>query len=414
MRNYPETGVLATAGKAAPSAAELRLALERILQSRMFANSELLRKLLAFYTERTLQGAESPKEHEIATLGLGRSADFDPRVDSTVRVQTGRLRSKLAEYYIHEGMHDPVVLEIPKGSYHVEYRYSASADPVPVPLAPVAPSPARRRLWPAVAIALVALIAVAALLSDLWRKPSPSPESVLGLFWHDFIRVQHDPLVVFSNARFVGSSSEGLRYFREGADAAESMDDSYTGTGEVIAVHELTKVFMRFGTELRVKRAQLLSWDDARQSNLILIGSPEQNLTMAEMRWLNEFRFKPHNAEPRIGHVGIINLHPRPGEEQFYFGSPKRPVRYEYGIVALVRGIHPERRAVVVAGTGTLGTQAAAEFVCTPRGVSAILARLGLPANSRVPPFEAVIHVQVNGGVPVDTRLLLIRTEAKE
>jgi hypothetical protein len=81
-------------------------------------------------------------------------------------------------------------------------------------------------------------------------------------------------------------------------------------------------------------------------------------------------------------------------------------------VVALVRGITPDRRAVILAGTGTLGTQAAAEFVSTPAGVSEILARMGLPKTSRVPPFEAIVYVQVNGGVPVDTRLLMVRRAA--
>lgn len=81
-------------------------------------------------------------------------------------------------------------------------------------------------------------------------------------------------------------------------------------------------------------------------------------------------------------------------------------------MVVLVRGMNPDRRVVILAGTGTLGTQAAAEFVCTAGGISEILARMGLPGASRVPPFEAIVYVQVNGGVPVDTRLMLIRRAA--
>ena len=46
---------------------------------------------------------------------LGRSAGFDPQNDSTVRVQAGRLRVKLEEYYSHEGADDAIVVELPKG-----------------------------------------------------------------------------------------------------------------------------------------------------------------------------------------------------------------------------------------------------------------------------------------------------------
>jgi hypothetical protein len=407
------TDILAALGRGgAPSEADVRAHVEKILHSRALGSSEMLRKLLAFYAARTVDRSGPPKEREIATLGLGRRADFDPRVDSTVRVQTGRLRSKLAEYYVQEGAGDPVVLEIPKGSYLLECHYRPPVQASPVPAAAI-PQPAEtHRPWRTIALAVILLIAGPIVGFLVLRKGSVGPESVLRLFWQDFLQGPNTPMVVFSNPRFVGSSAEALRYFHEGADPVDAIDDSYTGTGEVIAVHELTKVFARFGAEMRVKRAQLLSWDDAKHSNLILIGSPEQNVTMADMPWLKEFRFKPYNAEPRTGQVGIINLHPRPGEEPFYFGSPKRPIRYEYGVVALVRGINPDRRAVILAGTGTLGTQAAAEFVSTPAGVSEILARMGLPKTSRVPPFEAIVYVQVNGGVPVDTRLMLVRRAA--
>src|SRR3974377_1609407 len=57
------------------------------------------------------------KESQIASGVFGRQPDFDPQLDSFVRVQAGRLRAKLAEYYSSEGVSDPVVVELPKGSY---------------------------------------------------------------------------------------------------------------------------------------------------------------------------------------------------------------------------------------------------------------------------------------------------------
>ena len=55
------------------------------------------------------------KEYQIATEVFWPGADFDPRLDSTVRVQTGRLRSKLNEYYSGQGSEDRLIVEIPKG-----------------------------------------------------------------------------------------------------------------------------------------------------------------------------------------------------------------------------------------------------------------------------------------------------------
>src|SRR6266700_1110621 len=176
-----------------------------------------------------------------------------------------------------------------------------------------------------------------------------SPERT---FWRTFLDPP-EPLVIFSNPKFAGSSNTSLRYFHEGVDAAEALDDTYTGTGEVLAVHQLTRTFTGLGRSLRVKRAQLLTWDDARDHQLIVIGSPEQNLALMHMRPLEEFRFKPYDAEPRIGYGAVVNLQAGPGEEKYYFASTARPIRYDYAIIGLVSGISSSRQALVLAGTTT-------------------------------------------------------------
>src|SRR5260370_42708187 len=48
--------------------------------------------------------------------------DFDPQLDSMVRVQDGRLRSKLAEYYASEGAEDQILVEMPRGNYALTFH----------------------------------------------------------------------------------------------------------------------------------------------------------------------------------------------------------------------------------------------------------------------------------------------------
>src|ERR671914_3073178 len=93
--------------------------LEKVLRSRTLQNSESLKAFLRFVVEKTIedQGAQL-KEYTIATEVFGRNSDYDPRIDSVVRVQAGRLRTKLQEYYTTEGKGDPVVIDLPKGHYH--------------------------------------------------------------------------------------------------------------------------------------------------------------------------------------------------------------------------------------------------------------------------------------------------------
>ena len=93
--------------------------LERVLQSRTLQNSESLKAFLRFVVEKTVADRDVLlKEYTIATEVFGRNSDYDPRIDSVVRVQAGRLRTKLQEYYTTEGKGDPVIIDLPKGHYH--------------------------------------------------------------------------------------------------------------------------------------------------------------------------------------------------------------------------------------------------------------------------------------------------------
>ncbi|MGH9638701.1 MAG: helix-turn-helix domain-containing protein, partial [Bryobacteraceae bacterium] len=87
-----------------PSAEEIRQIEHDLVSHPLLHGSEALCNLLRYLVERSRQHPDHPaKEHQIATEVFGRPQSFDPRVDSTVRVQTSRLRSKLTEYYATAG-----------------------------------------------------------------------------------------------------------------------------------------------------------------------------------------------------------------------------------------------------------------------------------------------------------------------
>jgi len=96
----------------------VRAQLQRILQSGQFKSSELQQRFLSFVVEKTLDGsADGIKEYAIGAEAFGRGQDFDPRLDSVVRVVARRVRDRLAEYYRSEGRDDPVLIVLEKGSY---------------------------------------------------------------------------------------------------------------------------------------------------------------------------------------------------------------------------------------------------------------------------------------------------------
>ena len=106
----------------------VRRELDTILSSPGFVQSKRLTDFLRFVVERHLDGKDDElKETLLAIEVFGRKADYDPKQESIVRTEAGRLRSKLIEYYAGEGRNDSVVIELPKGRYTPVFHITDAA-----------------------------------------------------------------------------------------------------------------------------------------------------------------------------------------------------------------------------------------------------------------------------------------------
>ncbi|MDM9627824.1 hypothetical protein QTL95_18185 [Rhizobium sp. S152] len=104
--------------KSEPAPSLIRRQMEVLRNSRAFTGSDRLFALLEFVVEETLAGrGHGLREAVIGNAVYQRDPPYDPRVDSTVRVEIRRLRKKLEEYFCDDGGSDPVVITIPVGSY---------------------------------------------------------------------------------------------------------------------------------------------------------------------------------------------------------------------------------------------------------------------------------------------------------
>src|ERR1700752_732420 len=87
--------------------------IERLTKSHSLHSSESLCRLLRYLAEHSLDHpGVALKEYQIATAVLGRPPVFNPQSASVLRLQTGLLRVKLTEYYSHDGIDDPISVEI--------------------------------------------------------------------------------------------------------------------------------------------------------------------------------------------------------------------------------------------------------------------------------------------------------------
>lgn len=400
--------------------------IERLVSSHTLHGSESLCKLLRYLARQSLEHpGVAVKEYQIATEVFGRQADFDPQVDSMVRVQAGRLRTKLGEYYSTEGVSDSIVVELPKGSYAVAFHSRpgvSSPDGSPEHRRERSLDGSASATWRVAALVLALLLAVSLAVGIyFFRNPRPinagGTESVpqlaapLRIFWRGFSAETEEPWVIFSNAAFVGRPDIGMRYYDKAKDGNTPILDHYTGVGEVLAVHNLDLVFNQLRQSLRVKRGSLFSLDDAKNNDLIFIGSPSENLTLLEIPSTQEFYFRRVPSGPRAGNMEIINVHPQEKEPREFMAIPSNvPILEDYAVVALVRGINPEHSELILAGTTTIGTQAAVEFVTRENYLTELLKRLNVTKPADLKPFEAVIRVKVARGVPVESELVALRT----
>ena len=157
---------------------DVRAELDRILASKGFATAGRLSKLLRYVVEKTLAGeTDQLKEYAVGIEVFERDEKYDPRLDSIVRVEAGRLRSRLDEYYNGDGAASAIRISLPKGGYSASSPERKRSSPR-ASLRDARPGrrPPSRRSLTTIPLAAVLLIAIAAMvfwLGSRDRHPRP-------------------------------------------------------------------------------------------------------------------------------------------------------------------------------------------------------------------------------------------------
>jgi hypothetical protein len=227
--------------------ADVRDALRRVVTSTTFRPAPQLASFLTYIVETTLAGRQSEiKGYTIAVEALGRPDDFDPVSDPIVRVEAGRLRRALDQYYAGEGARDPLRIVVSRGGYVPEFARPGAvveqgADPAAAEDADAASAPpagdanqARASgsavasggpAWRSLAIAAlfaVMALGVAALTLRMVQPPGPPPlqfaqsnaPAILPVIRIDALKA-NDPEIDALSRRFSEHLSEALSRFDE-------------------------------------------------------------------------------------------------------------------------------------------------------------------------------------------------------
>ena len=414
--------------------------LERILKSDTFRGSAVLRRLLKFLADKAVAGeADELKEYSIGVDAFGKPSTYDPRSDAIVRLQVGRLRQKLGEYYRTEGKDDPLVFELPKGHFKLKWETRATSEPPPRVLEErVEPlvdgtlrKPAVRR--PRLIFALSATVLVLGVWSayagvTLWRALANPSQTVwtpeLEQLWKPFLSSGRPTVVALADPLFIGLQGTDIFFrkisIRRPEDAAASAElsalrkflgnpdiqpaFSYMPTGEVMSSFLVAKLLGSRRQDFRLVRSSQLPLQELGDSNVILIG-PEVVIDPK----LPGIQLLPALVQTPDG---IQNLHPRPGEPAFFADRRLGTAANDgeaYALISQAPG--PLGNTVIqsFSSSRTWGREGAVQAF-TDIGLAKTLVDKLTRTSSKIPRYyQIVVKVKFMDGIPTDVSYVLHR-----
>jgi len=417
---------------------ELSGLVERVLQSETFRNAPSSRRLLRYLADRSVAGeADQLKEYTIGVDAFGKGADYNPRTDSTVRIQIGRLRQKLAEYYRDEGKNDAAVVDLPKGRFSLT---SAARDTVPADLPGMettVDSPAEIEValhpnrWRTVALAVgglclllfaYSLYAFVRLRSIQVAAGPWSPE--LTELWQPLIGSSRPLAIAVGDPLFLQFENRAL-YRELSKEKADDLMNSphfravnealgglatrpvhyYSAVGEVTAAFLLGQRLGPYQKNMSVVRSSQLQWDQLAASNVLLIGPPRF--------FVDKLGSMPVSLEITEVTDGFVNLHPQAGEPSlFKYRDPPGFITEDGEACVLVtHAAGPEGKTDIetFASNSTFARAGAINAFTDPAFAATLTGKMR-GVSGRIPQyFQVLLKVKYKGGVPTETSYILHR-----
>jgi hypothetical protein len=320
-------------GKGLPSgAATLTETLDQLLASKTFSRSGQLKRLLVYLREATVSTDPSVwSETSIGVNAFGRK-DFNPKLDTIVRVEMRRLRQKLDEYYALEGAEFPLRLRFERNTYR---PYVEPHIPPAVELAP--PPPPAGRFWTGVACGAGSLALIALATGLLWwmtgasanRAPRELAESPIwaGFRSSNVVVAIGTPLFFRSADGFERSFSANLPDDLGMADQlllhrpAYPLWSLWAPFDDVGAAVNLDRFLRSLNSTTTVVSARQISFGGLAGKRTIVMGQPRFAPLLLDL--LAEQNFRPPPYTPGKHFSGFVNAQPKPGElALFPSGAP--------------------------------------------------------------------------------------------
>jgi len=418
---------------------------QRILHSEQFRNSEVLRRLLSFLAEKVISGeADQLKEYSVAVDGLGKATTYDPQHNSAVRIQMGRLRQRLAEYYRNEGKDDPILIDLPKGRFRLTFEQrSTPAFPIeePIPSAlvlpldsPIPPPRLYRQQWPLRAFIAIVLLALGYLLghgvatrqSLTLSRWTPELQSL----WAPFIETKRPLIITIEDPLFAEVRSNPGVYVRDrsmnqwsdvtNSSALKALTNAlqqseirpsryYTAFGEAEASFLLGGLLQPHEHALSLVRTSQLSWQQLADNNVVFVG--------VENLFFDQLRGMPTAPQLVPDLTGVHDLHPAPGQPTDYidaYTTAPSEQGVAYALITHVPGPNGQSDIESFTSNRSAGYLAAVQWFTDPNLAQTLLQNLKKATGGRTPQYyQVLLKVHFRDGVPTETEYVIGRELTK-
>jgi hypothetical protein len=425
-----------------PSVEQRRALIERVAASGHFSRSARLRDFLLYVGRQSLKdGWPEIHEQEVGAKVFGRPISYDRSSDNIVRVNATELRKRIELYFESTGANEPLIFEIPRGGYTPVFRRREPAQPEAIPVEePVAeishPSPpepvgrSRSPLRVHAAWALVTLLlAVACLLlvdQNRTMRVALHPwdgKPAVEAFWTGFLGShQRIDLVLPDDSVSVVEDVSGRpstlgdylsrNYDWIGASkmSADRKEDLYqilnhnlVTFGAVRAaqdiLNEIPASYPRYMTLSRYYAA-----DEIKRNNVVLVGGkkavPWDDLFDDELNFLTDY-------DDVHAHGLVRNRHPKPGEPAIYDPSSGPNSLMAYSVIAYLPNPSGTGNAIILAGTDSDATEAAAEFLISEQQMEQLQK---LFHSDHFPYFEVLLKTSRLSGTAFNAQVVAYRT----
>ena len=349
----------------------------QIAESDVFRTAPVMRALLIYLWNH--QG-QSISEYAIATEALSRPAGFDPKSDSTVRVQVARLRAKLKEFYESVGESFPLRLNVPLGGHELQWTYRPPVRSFAWKFNAVP----RSYVWAAglTGVVLVALCITLAVYARQLKASLPPPPTPLPRVWQAFLTSGKPAVIVLPSPVYLSWPSHRVLirdlniseftqwqtspFLRTTAEkwGPPELAQTYVGAQEMTAGVELLQYLDRQAQPVRLTESRRFPAESFATQNTIFLGMPRTATYLNQI--LEKTNYYIASVEPDV----IKSRNPAPGEPAEYREKAYSADRHTAPSIITLLPVRPERTRVMLLFGRHLTTMSS--MLVTPEGLRLI------------------------------------------